>query len=252
MACRMICAACLLSLALSSVQVVAATVEFTPSVSQVLNKDFTPVDSSFLLANQRLRPRDEPYLLQVDVRLHLSNLGNMVGFASSAFDAHVLGDGQAYSDTSLGIHAWTPDNVQFDSNGPAPGGLATKWVVNRDGGVDPNDLLQIELESVTRDFGPAGIDIRRTIGQHPENEGVGTFYIELPGVPGSTTQASIETPYPVALYDANGETHTEGHTLIGGASATYSVVPEPSGMVLLFIGGGGSAWIQRRLIRRRI
>jgi len=214
----------------------------------ILNVDFTPVDPALILPGNRLVSRDEPYLLQVDVHLRLSALGDLLGLQRTGFDVQVNDDGAIYFSPELGVAAWTPANPAIDTNGPAPGGVFAKWEINADTG-EPNDLQGILLVGATRGFGPEQFDIRRTIGQHPDNEIAGTFFIELPGTPGSHTSADILTPYETWFYDANGDAHLG--TAIGLSSGTYRVVPEPASWVLLSVGAALTVLAPRRAVRKR-
>lgn len=112
----------------------AATVILTPEVSAILNMDFTPTDSDVPWPG-----RD--YLLQIDVHLRIEGLlDDKHGFSNTAFNSAVHGvEVLLYVDEALGIPAWNPNNLQLDSNGPAPGGVFNKWDINSDDGA-ANDL----------------------------------------------------------------------------------------------------------------
>lgn len=228
----------------------AATVTFTPEVAAILNPDFSPVDPAFILPGDRLAPRDESYLLQVNARLRLSELGDLLGIQSTGFDVQVNDDGAVYFAPELGLPAWTAWNPIIDTNGPAPGGGTERlWIINRDGGGDPNDLIRIDLVGATTNFGPIPFDIRRTIGQSVDNEVAGTFFVELPATPGYRASVDILTPYESRFYDANGAVHLG--TAIGLSTATYSVVPELASWMLLSIGAALTLLARGRFNRRR-
>lgn len=240
---------CVQTIAFSLVSVAAgssfaATMTFTPTITAVLNPDFTPVDPAPVGNHLEPRPGDY-YLLQVDVQLSISGQAPGTGFFKSAFDVDVAGDGEAYVDLPLGVLGWVPDNIQFDSNGPAPGGLAERWVVNADLGVDPHDLMEITLEGMARGFGLEAFDIRRTLGQDG-NGHTGLFYIKLPGELGSSASATLLTPYPAVFYDTDGNTSSDGHVALGGATSTYTVVPEPATWASLVIAASALIAIRKR------
>jgi hypothetical protein len=216
---------------------------FTPTISAVMNPDFTPVDPAPV--GNLLAPRPDYYLLQVDVTLLITDLPASTGFAKGAFDASIAGEGEALVDVAQGVGGWDPNNLNFDSNGPAPGGNANQWVVNADLGADAFDLIEITLEGEVRDFGPAEFDIRRTLG-HPGNGYAGSFYIKLPGTPGASTSAELLTPYPAFFYDELGNPSSDGHIALGGVTETYQVVPEPATLVLLVLGGAGLLLARKR------
>lgn len=226
-----------------------ADVEIVPQVAAVLNGDLTQVDASQILPGNRLVPRSEPYYLQVDVRVQASDLGVMLGVSYVAFDAQVNGDGVLFVSPGLGIRSWTANNPQIDWNGPlVPGGLfppTSVWEFNRDGGDNPDDLIQVEMQSVTKDFGQAPFDTRRRLLQETEHEYVGSFYIELPGETGANTSADILTPYEFKVYDASGDEIAGGFP-VGAATATYRVVPEPATCGLLVLSAAAVAGFLRR------
>lgn len=221
----------------SSVQ--AATVTITPTIGAVLNADFSPVDPSAIVGDKVLaaKPGDY-YLLQVEVNAKTSGLGGAaVGFSNTAFNSAIHGTGASlYVDTDLGVSAWTPDNPQFDSNGPAPGGQANKWDINSDDGA-ANDLQGVILAGISKGFGPAQYDIRRTLTQGEGDHG-GTFYIKLAAEPGNSAAAEILAAFGASTYDSAGVSTTAGNEAIGGATDTWTVqpIPEPSTLALLGLG----------------
>ncbi len=215
----------------------AATVTLTPTVTAILNLDFSPVDPSLILGPGLFSPRPDPYLLQVVVNVKTSGLdATHVGFANTAFGVRINGDGHAYSDVALGIPAWNADNPVIDINGALPGGLFNKWDINSDDGTDKNDLQAIILAGVAKNFGPVQFDTRRTLTQGPGDK-AGSFYIELPGFCGSSTSADILATFGASTYNADGVADTAGNVAIGGSTATIQCVPEPSTLALLGMGG---------------
>jgi hypothetical protein len=219
----------------------AATVTLTPSISGVLNKDFTPIDPALIVGDRTLAPRAEDYVLQVEVNMKIEGVptgdDDSTGFSNTAFNVAAHDDGAVYLDASLGINAWTSDNSQFDSNGPAIGGNVNKWDINSDDGA-ANDLQGVILANITKAFGPAAYDIRRDLGESAGGEHAGTFFISMPGTAGSTAAAEILAAFGASTYDATGASSTAGNTAVGGVSESWSVqpIPEPSTLALLGLG----------------
>jgi len=221
----------------------AATVTLTPRVSAILNMDFTPTGSEFPGPG-----RD--YLLQVDVYLRIDGLPDDAhGFSNTAFNSAIHGTGASlYVDEALGIPAWNPNNPQFDSNGPAPGGIVNKWDINSDDGA-PNDLQGVILANITKGFGPPQYDPRRNLGEGPEGEHAGSFYVSLPcSLPVASAAVEILAAFGASTYDANGVSTTVGNEAIGGTTERFFCAPEPSSWILL---GLGSALPLIALRRRR-
>ncbi len=222
--------------ALTSSLATAAVVELRPIATAVLNEDFSAVGEEFFVGERKLRPRAEPYLIQVDVSMRIFDLQpGQVGFSNTAFNMAVEGDGTAYFNPAWGLPKWNPDNPP-DLNGmcgPCP--VRNLWDINDDAGPDGNDLQAIILAGVTN-FGPPQSDRRRTLGQGAGGDYAGSVFVELPGTRGAWTFAETSTPWGASTYDETGFSTTDGNTAIGGRTATFVVVPEPSTIALLATG----------------
>lgn len=226
----------------------AAVVEVNPVSSWVLNPDFTPVAETDILGPGLLRPRDDAYLIQVDVSMRIYDLQpGQVGFSNTAFNVELGGNGAAYSDLNLGIRAWTPaDGPDLDCPGCNPMNM---WDMNDDYGIDNNDLQAVILSGITKSFGPVGRDPRRTLGQDEDGEYAGSFFISLPGAPGSTAYADMLTLWGASTYDAAGISSTANNTALGGRTMTYEVVPEPSTLGLAVTVFAFVAVLHRRRLK---
>jgi len=224
----------------------AAKVEYVPRVARVLNEDFLPVDPSLIVADGLLKPRSEPYVLEVEVLLRVSELDDEQGFSGAKFDVDVTGDGATYWSNELGLKPWTP-TVRFDCNGPAPGGNDDTFAVNADVG---DDLQEIELLLNDKDFGiTCTLERRKLFGQSESGELVGITYVELPGTPGARTTLETAAPYDVFLYGAEGEPVNMGLIGVGVSSGEFRVVPEPSSWLLLALGVCAVPYFKSRLRR---
>lgn len=222
----------------------AAKVEYVPRVARVLNEDFFPVDPSLIVADGLLKPRSEPYLLEVEVLLRVSELGEEQGFSGAKFDIDVTGDGATFLSNEFGIRPWDP-TIQFDCNGPAPGGVDEVFAVNADSG---DDLKEIEL-LINEKVLPTSCTLaqRMSFGQSASGDVFGVTYIELPGTPGARTSLETAAPYDVYLYGADGDPVNMGLIGVGVSSGDYRVVPEPSGWLLLALAGCGIPFFKSRL-----
>src|SRR5262245_55752900 len=94
----------------------AAVVELRPLASAVLNPDnLTEVDPSYIVAPGKLRPRAEPYLIGVDVALRIVDLdADQLGFANTAFNVAIGGDGTKADLSPLGLNGWLPNVRTWD------------------------------------------------------------------------------------------------------------------------------------------
>jgi hypothetical protein len=235
----------------------AAVVELRPQAVAVVNAvDFSPVDAELIVAPGKLLPRDEPYLIQVDVSMRIYDLQpEQLGFSNTAFSVEISGDGTAYSDLSNGVLAWTTNDILVCTNGIPPScTLNAIWELNSDDGPDKNDLQSITLSGITKSFGPPANDPRRTLGQDEDGEYAGSFYIVLPGTPGATASAETLTPWGASTYDAEGNSSTANNTAIGGLTTTFTVVPEPStlGLAVSLLAAAGILWRRRSKTPRRL
>ncbi len=248
------CCGCVLA-TLTPTLLRAAVVEVNPVASWVLNPDFTPVAEADILGPGLLRPRDDAYLIQVDVSMRIYDLQpGQLGFSNTAFNVEFGGDGEAYSDLDLGIKAWTSSDPTFCTNGfPSNCDGPSMWDMNDDYGINSNDLQSIILSGITKSFGPVGRDPRRTLGQDEDGEYAGSFFISLPGAPGSTAYADTLTLWGASTYDAEGMSSTANTIALGGRTMTYEVVPEPSTLALAVAVSAVAAvlrWRRSRTARR--
>ncbi len=216
----------------------AAIVTVTPVATAVLEPaDFSFVDPSYIVAPGQLLPRAEPYLIQVDVTMRISDLlPGQVGFSNTAFNVNLSGDGVPYSDELLGINAWLGDmGSGLPCNPPEPFCGIGLWEFNEDAGRNKNDLQGVLLVGYTHGFGPIGSDPRRTLGQGPDGQHAGSFYVLIPGTPGASTAATLATRWGASTYDETGFSTTDNNTAIGGATGMIRVVPEPGTVLLMLI-----------------
>lgn len=102
------------------------------------------------------------------------------------------------------------------------------------------------LAGVTKGFGPAQFDTRRTLTQGESGDFAGTFYLKLPGEAASSVRVDLVAAFGASTYDAEGVSSTAGNTAIGGSIPDVYIMPEPSTLILLGVCGVLLAGVHRR------
>jgi hypothetical protein len=228
----------------SSVQ--AAVVTVTPKLTAVLKSDFaTPIDG-VVNADGTLNPglgEDGKYLLQVDFYMTITDLQEgQVGFANTALNLALTGD--------IARNALAPDWIGnsdlVDSTGPAPPGAVTpKWATSGDFGNDASDLQSILIETTPLAFVTShATDPRRTLGQSAEGDIAGQMFLEISDTAGVSGLLAVDVTGG-SVYGPDYIATTAGVTG-GDTSLSFQVVPEPSTLALLGLGGALLALARKR------
>jgi hypothetical protein len=228
----------------------AALVHVFPRVSAVLNANFTPVAPASIVSstNDRLilLPREEKYVVQVDILMTISDLQppSQVGFHSASFDID-LDPGMT---GNVDVPGWIRDSSEITIDGLP--GTAPKWSDPCDCGGEPGDLLDLIIASAPRSF--AGVDDPRLklgiapylngpSSPHTDGEFAGSIFVDIDGL---VPQGLIEVlNVEGAAFNDQLEPSTANVTGMGGAF--YIGVPEPSTLALLSVAAASALFMRR-------
>lgn len=227
----------------------AAVVSIKPKLAGIFNADFSPVDPASIVSSDPygatvLNPNGAKYIAQIDVLMTIGDLqAGQVGFGNAAFNVSLTGLAG-----NQDIPGWVGDPTQVDSNGTLPQGLVAKWADNLDAGQSGTDLQGIIIGTAPRNFSTAtgnNSDPRRSLGIAPYNNGdfsynddgeyAGSIYVDIDGVAGAQGVLDLLATGG-SIYDPDANLSTAG-TTAGGGSLSFQVVPEPSSLALLGLGG---------------
>jgi hypothetical protein len=241
----------------SSVQ--AAVVSIKPKLVGIFNADFSPVDPALIVSQDAyggavLNPNGGKYLAQVDVLMTIGDLqAGQMGFGNAAFDI-LFKDGLR---NNADVPGWGADTSTVDSNGGLPQGVVPKWADNGDFGSSGTDLQSIIIGTAPRSFSTgtgANTDPRRSLGiapfnnaasnPHEDGEYAGSVFVEIDGLAGTSGLLDLIASGG-SVYLENADLSTDGTTAAGGA-LSFQVVPEPSTLALLGLGGALLALARKR------